>query len=133
MLSQSSSSVSCGSRNSSSGQMFDYSSNYNSKALKPGGSFDSKSHSVTVNPKISLPEFTRITTNDDDVYNRPTSAPISPTSAISYFASTLHKNSTPLNREVHNPSIDQNISNGTNALEEIQKKPLSSTLVSFST
>ncbi|CAH8555504.1 unnamed protein product [Schistosoma haematobium] len=129
MLSQSSSSVSCGSRNSSSSQMFDYSSNYNSKALKPGGSFDSKSHSVTVNPKISLPEFTRITTNDDDVYNRPTSAPISPTSAVSYFPSTLHKNSTPLNREVHNPSIDQNISNGTNALEEIQKKPLSSTLM----
>ncbi|CAH8532311.1 unnamed protein product [Schistosoma intercalatum] len=129
MLSQSSSSVSCGSRNSSSSQMFDYSSNYNSKALKPGGSFDSKSHSVTVNPKISLPEFTRITNNDDDVYNRPTSAPISPTSAVSYFPSTLHKNSTPLNREVHNPSIDQNISNGTNALEEIQKKPLSSTLM----
>ncbi|CAH8544744.1 unnamed protein product [Schistosoma margrebowiei] len=128
MLSQSSSSVSCGSRNSSSSQMFDCSSNYNSKALKPGGSFDSKSHSVTVNPKISLPEFTRITTNDD-VYNRPTSAPISPTSAVSYFPSTLHKNSTPLNREVHNPSIDQNISNGTNALEEIQKKPLSSTLM----
>ncbi|CAH8540477.1 unnamed protein product [Schistosoma guineensis] len=129
ILSQSSSSVSCGSRNLSSSQMFDYSSNYNSKALKPGGSFDSKSHSVTVNPKISLPEFTRITTNDDDVYNRPTSAPISPTSAVSYFPSTLHKNSTPLNREVHNPSIDQNISNGTNALEEIQKKPLSSTLM----
>ncbi|CAI2728500.1 unnamed protein product [Schistosoma spindalis] len=129
MLSQSSSSVSCGSRNSSSSQMFDCSSNNNSKALKPGGSFDSKSHSVTVNPKISLPEFTRITTNGDDVYNRPTSAPISPTSAVPYFPSTLHKNSTPLNKEAHNPPIDQNISNDTNALEEIQKKPLSSTLM----
>ncbi|XP_018651092.1 myotubularin-related protein [Schistosoma mansoni] len=128
ILSQSSPSVSCGSRNPSSSQMFDCSSNNNSKALKPGGSFDSKSYSVTVNPKISLPEFTRITTNDD-VYNRPTSAPISPTSAVSYFPSTLHKNSTLLHRAVHNPSIDQNISNDTNALEKIKKKPLSSTLM----
>ncbi|CAH8502157.1 unnamed protein product [Schistosoma turkestanicum] len=127
ILSQSS--ISGDSRNSSAKQMLGYSISSN-KALKSGGSFDSKSHSVTVNPKISLPEFTRIATNGDDVCDRPTSAPISPTSFVSCFPSrTLHKDSNPLNKMVHNLSLGQKVSNDTNVLEEMQKKPLSSTLM----
>ncbi|CAH8527695.1 unnamed protein product [Heterobilharzia americana] len=118
-----------GKRNSSSDQVLDGSNNSNNQGLKSGASFDLKNHSPQVNPKVSLPEFTHII-NNDEVHHRPTSAPLSPTFAVSYFSSpALNKDKPPLNMTVQNLLPDQTLLNDVISLDELHKKPLSSTLM----
>ncbi|VDQ04985.1 unnamed protein product [Trichobilharzia regenti] len=147
--SSSSSSYYCGERNSCSDQMLDSTAttttvtttnnttttiHQNNKSLKSGASFDLKTYSTQVNPKVSLPEFTHIMNNEIDINHRPTSAPISPTLCpVTYFSSpTLHKNISPLNTTVRNLFTYQKPLDNVNSLDELHKKPLSSALVGFS-
>lgn len=128
-----SSSLYCDDKNLSSDQMCDYSGGNNdntNNVFKSRASFDLKSHSVTVNPKVSLPEFSRIVSDEDNIHSRSTSAPITPASIGSYSSPTLCKNVTSSNSLIQYSSLDQKISNDDNGLEEIQKKSLSSALMS---
>nr|CAH8848928.1 unnamed protein product [Trichobilharzia regenti] len=144
--SSSSSSYYCGERNSCSDQMLDSTAttttvtttnnttttiHQNNKSLKSGASFDLKTYSTQVNPKVSLPEFTHIMNNEIDINHRPTSAPISPTLCpVTYFSSpTLHKNISPLNTTVRNLFTYQKPLDNVNSLDELHKKPLSSALM----